>query len=55
MSALLPRVSTGGLLRLGVPFAGLDQHREREACFMAAADPVLDHIRLVYVVGPEAD
>ncbi|HUP53592.1 MAG TPA: hypothetical protein VM198_14010 [Longimicrobiales bacterium] len=46
-----------GLLRLGVPFADLDQHREREACFMAAvaADPVLAHIRLVYVVGPEAD
>jgi hypothetical protein len=39
-----------------VPFADLDQHREREARFMAAvaADPVLAHIRLVYVVGPES-
>ena len=46
-----------GLLRLQVPFADLDQHREREARFIAAvaADPVLTHIRLVYVVGPESD
>ena len=41
MSAFLPQ-SAGG----GVP--------EREARFLAAvaADPVLVHVRLVYVVGP---
>jgi hypothetical protein len=58
-SALLAARPSGplrGLLRLQVPFADLDQHREREARFMAAvaADPVLAHIRLVYVVGPES-
>lgn len=43
-----------GLLRLEVPFAGLPQHREREARFLAAveADPVLTHVPLVYVLGP---
>jgi hypothetical protein len=43
-----------GLLRLSVPFAGLHQHREREARFLAAveADPVLARVRLVYVIGP---
>jgi len=46
-----------GLLRLQVPFAGLGEHREREARFLAAveADPVLTHVRLVYVLGPESD
>ena len=43
-----------GLLRLRVPLAGLQQHREREARFLAAveADPVLAHVPLVYVIGP---
>lgn len=46
-----------GLLRLQVPFSDLGEHREREARFLAAvdADPVLAHIRLVYVIGPESD
>jgi hypothetical protein len=46
-----------GLLRLRVPFGDLRQHRAREARFMAAvaADPVLAHVRLVYVIGPESD
>lgn len=46
-----------GLLRLEVPFEGLREHRELEARFLAAveADPVLTHVRLVYVIGPESD
>lgn len=46
-----------GLLRLGVPFVDLNQHREREARFLAAAaaDPVLALVPLVYVIGPESD
>lgn len=46
-----------GLLRLRVPFTDLGDHRDREARFLAAvdADPVLAHIRLVYVIGPESD
>jgi len=59
-SALVGTRATGklrGLLRLEVPLDGLHEHREREARFMAAveADPVLTHIRLVYVIGPESD
>jgi hypothetical protein len=44
-----------GLLHLEVPFRDLDAHREREALFLdaAAADPILERIRLVYVFGPE--
>ncbi len=44
-----------GLLRLGVPFADLGDHREREARFLAAAaaDPVLARVPLVYVLGPD--
>ena len=46
-----------GLLSLDVPFADLRTHREREARFLAAvaADPVLNRIRLVYVIGPQPD
>ena len=45
-----------GLLRLDVPFADVEEHRDREARFLAAVetDPVLSHVRLVYVIGPEA-
>ena len=45
-----------GLLRLEVPFADLERHRDREARFLAAAeaDPILAQVRLVYVFGPEA-
>lgn len=45
-----------GLLRLDVPFADLEEHRQREARFLSAveADPVLSGVRLVYVIGPDA-
>lgn len=57
-SALIGLRSDGplrGLLQLQVPFCDLDAHREREARFLdaAAADPILERIRLVYVFGPE--
>lgn len=44
-----------GLLRLDVPFTGLDLHREREARFLAAvgADDLLARVPLLFVVGPE--
>ena len=44
-----------GLLHLEVPFCGLDDHLEREARFLAAAaaDPILERIRFVYVFGPD--
>lgn len=44
-----------GLLRLDVPFVGLEVHRVREARFMAAveSDPLLSHVPLVYVFGAE--
>ena len=59
-SALLAANAGGalrGLLRLRVPFGSLREHRERESRFLAAvdADPVLAHIRLVYVLGPDSD
>jgi hypothetical protein len=59
-SALLGAKASGtlrGLLRLAVPFSDLHEHRERESRFLAAvdADPVLTHIRLVYVFGPDSD
>jgi hypothetical protein len=45
-----------GLLRLDVPWEGLELHREREAVFlsMAGADPLLSRVPLVYVLGPDA-
>ena len=45
-----------GLLSLQVPFAGLEDHRQREARFLSAvaADPVLAGVALVYVIGPDA-
>jgi hypothetical protein len=45
-----------GLLRLEVPFTGLEDHREREARFLSAVedDPVLGGVRLLYVIGPDA-
>lgn len=46
-----------GLLHLDVTFRDLDDHREAEARFLAAAgaDPLLSTVPLVYVVGPLAD
>ncbi len=40
-----------GLLRLAVPFEGIDRQRSREARFlaMAAADPVLIRVPLLFV------
>lgn len=56
-SVLGLRVGGGvrGLLHLEVPFADLDEHREREAIFLASAaeDPILSRVPLIYVVGPE--
>lgn len=44
-----------GLLKLDVPFAGLDAHRRREAAFlgMVGADPLMAEVPLVFVVGPD--
>lgn len=44
-----------GLMRLDVPFHDLEVHSTLEARFMAAveADPLLAHVRLVYVFGPD--
>lgn len=44
-----------GLLRLDVPFDGLEGHRRREAAFLARAgvDPLLSRVPLVYVLGPD--
>lgn len=46
-----------GLLRLEVPFRELDDHREAEARFLAAAggDPLLSTVPLLYVVGPRGE
>ena len=54
LTSLRPGGPIRGLLRLGVPFEGLETHGEREARFMAAveADPVLSRVRLVYVMAP---
>ncbi|MDH3271496.1 MAG: hypothetical protein OEN56_09205 [Gemmatimonadota bacterium] len=43
-----------GLLRLDVPFEGLELHRARESRFLAAveSDPLLASVPLVYVFGP---
>ena len=56
-TALLGLRSDGplrGLLHLEVPFRNLDAHREREARFLAVAadDPILERVPLVYVFGP---
>ncbi len=42
-----------GLLHLRVPFDGLASHRQREAAFLtlAAQDPVLSRVPLLYVFG----
>ncbi|HET9948861.1 MAG TPA: hypothetical protein VFQ22_08060 [Longimicrobiales bacterium] len=54
---LRARGSIRGLLRMDVPFGGLEAHHEREARFLAAvaADPVLARVPLVYVFGPRPD
>lgn len=46
-----------GLLRLRVPFGGLEQHRRRERLFTASAaeDPVLSRVPLVYLFDPVPD
>ena len=45
-----------GLLRLDVGFRDLEEHREAEARFLAAAgvDPLLSTVPLLYVVGPRS-
>lgn len=42
-----------GLLHIEVPFAGLDDHREREAFFLSAAgvDELLQAVPLLFVFG----
>ena len=54
--AMRPGGDFEGLLRLDVPFRDLDDHRHREALFLAAAreDPILTAVPLLYVVGPDA-
>jgi hypothetical protein len=44
-----------GLMLLDVPFDGIERHRALEARFlaMAASDPLLCRVPLVYVVGPD--
>ena len=46
-----------GMLRLDVPFVDLERHLARETCFLEAVarDPLLAHVPLVYVIGPDAD
>lgn len=55
MSGIRPDGPLRGLMRLDVPFEGLEAHRARERLFMAAVerDPLLANIRLVYVFGAE--
>lgn len=45
-----------GVLELEVPFHGLDDHREKEALFVAAArsDEVLGRMPLLYLFAPAA-
>lgn len=52
---LRTRGALRGLLRLDVPWEGLERHREREALFlaMADADPLLSRVPLVFVLGPD--
>jgi len=53
LMALRHRGDIRGLLCLDVPFDDLDAHRRRESTFLAlaAADPLLSRIPLVYVMG----
>lgn len=46
-----------GLLKLDVPFQGLEAHRKREAAFlgMVGTDPLMAQVPLLFVVGPDAD
>jgi len=55
MIGLRARGALRGLMRLDVPFEGLDEHRRREAHFLGlvGADPLLARVPLVYVVGPD--
>lgn len=57
LSGLRGRGPLRGLLRLDVPFRDLDEHRVREARFMAAveSDPLLTSVPLVYVFGAGVD
>ena len=43
-----------GLLRLDVPFEGLEAHREREAQFLAEVerDELLSRVPLLFALGP---
>lgn len=45
------------LLRLTVPFRGLENHRSMERVFTACAahDPVLSRVPLIYVFDPDPD
>ena len=54
--AMRPGGDFEGLLHLDVPFRSLEDHRRREALFLAAAgeDPILSSVPLLYVVGPDA-
>lgn len=56
-TGLLGVRSTGpmrAILRIDVPFSGLDRHHELERRFLERAhlDPVLSRVPLVYVLGP---
>jgi hypothetical protein len=51
---LTTRSTFRGMLHLQVPFTHLERHRALEACFLAVAarDPVLARVPLVFVLGP---
>ena len=53
MVALRHQGDIRGLMRLDVPFEDLEGHRRREAAFLslAADDPLLNRIPIVYVLG----
>ncbi|NJD18391.1 MAG: hypothetical protein FIA95_03810 [Gemmatimonadetes bacterium] len=51
-----PEGALRGLLKLDVPFADLDAHRQREAGFlgMVGADPLMAQVPMVFVLGPDS-
>jgi hypothetical protein len=56
LSGHTARSTFRGLLHLDVPFTSLERHRSLETIFLAVAarDPVLSRVPLVFVLGPGA-
>lgn len=55
LTGMRPDGALRGMLRLDVPFEDMETHRAREARFLSAValDPLLNHIPLLYVIGPD--